>query len=141
MRWPAPMAASSKWGETTRMRANAAGSTSPHVGSAKAALMAGSYGHVVDRTGHVAPEDRHEEADDGRADDAGQAARHHGELDAGQRGHGSRLHVAEARAALHDGHLDGGHPAAEALGDGTLENGVAQDGGDDVGPPGHRQHH
>src|ERR1700733_4277974 len=105
------MAASSKCGETTRMRRRVAGSTSPHVGSANVVLMAGSYGHVVDLTGGVAPEDRQQRADDGGTDDAGEAARDDGELDAGERGHGARLHVAEAWPALHHGHLNGGHAA------------------------------
>ena len=50
------MAASSKCGETTTMRAKAPGSTSPQVGSAKVSLTSGSYGHVVDLAGHVVAE-------------------------------------------------------------------------------------
>src|SRR5271163_1318398 len=111
MRWPAPMAASSKCGETTRMRLSAVGSTSPHVGSANAVPIPGSYGYVVDLTGEMASEDRQQRADDDGPGDAGEAARHHGELDAGQRGHGARLHVTEAGTALDDGHLNGGHAA------------------------------
>ncbi len=79
------MAASSKCGETTTMREKTSGSTSPQVGSAKAALMPGSYGHVVDLTGDVVSEHGQERADDGGAGDAGQATRDDGELDAGQR--------------------------------------------------------
>src|ERR1700722_12949382 len=101
------MAASSKWGETTRMRRSAAGSTRPHVGSANVVLIPGSYGDVVDLTGDVAPEHRQQGSDDRGAGDACEAARHDGEFNAGERGHGARLHVAEARAALHHGHLNG----------------------------------
>src|SRR5580698_8974032 len=120
------MAASSKCGETTRMRLNAAGSTSPQVGSANAVLITGSYGHVVDLTGDVATEDGQQCADDGGADNAGEPSRDDGELNARQRGDSTRLHIAEAWAALHDGHLNGGHAAAEPLRDRPLQNGVAQ---------------
>src|SRR5580704_17943269 len=119
------MAASSKCGETTRMRLKAAGSTSPHVGSANVLVMSGLYGHVVDLTGDVAPEDGQERADQRRYDDAGETTRDDGELNAGQRSHRPRLHVAEAGPALHDGHLYGGHAAAEALRDGALQHGAA----------------
>src|ERR1700722_2620252 len=133
------MAASSKWGETTRMRLSAAGSISPHVGSANVLLMDGSYGHVVDLTGDVVPEHGQQCADDGGTDDAGEATRDDGELDAGQRGDGAGLHVTEAWPALHDGHLNGGHAAAEPLGNGALQHGVPQHGGNDVGPARHGQ--
>src|ERR1700734_3383990 len=122
------MAASSKCGETTRMRRSAVGSTSPHVGSANVVLMDGSYGHVVDLTGDVAPEDGQQGADDRSADDAGKATRDDGELNARERGDGAGLHVTETGAALHHGHLDGGHAAAESFGYGALQHGVAQDG-------------
>src|ERR1700722_18215569 len=102
MRWPAPMAASSKWGETTRIRLRAAGSTSPQVGSAKVALMAGSYGHVVDLTGDVATEDGQQRTDHSCADNAGEPTGHDGELNARECGDGAGLHVTEARTALHD---------------------------------------
>src|ERR1700722_892579 len=102
------MAASAKWGETTRMRLSAVGSTSPHVGSANVLLMAGSYGHVVDLTGDVVPEHGQQRADDGGTDDAGEATRDDGELDAGQRGDGAGFHVTETGPALDHGHLDGG---------------------------------
>ena len=112
------MAASSKCGETTTMRLRAAGSTSPQVGSAEG----GAHARIIRGRRRISPatwwrKTRQQRADDGGADDAGEATRDHGELDAGQRGHRARLHVAQARAALHDGHLDGRHAAAEALGD------------------------
>src|ERR1700744_1825287 len=103
------MAASSKCGETTTMRAKASGSTSPQVGSAKVSVTPGSYGDVVDLTRDVVTEGGQQRADHDRARDAGESAGHHRELDAGERGHGARLHVAEARPALDDRHLDGGH--------------------------------
>src|SRR5215469_16441560 len=119
MRCPAPIAASSKCGDTATIRANTAGSTSPHVGSpnalsapapysAPASLIGdGSYGDVVDVTldGDVPSEQRHHGADDGGAGDAGQTARDDGELHRGHRGHRPRLQVAQAGATLHDGHL------------------------------------
>src|SRR6516165_132014 len=100
MRWPAPMAASSKCGETTTMRANTSGSTSPQVGSAKVSLMPGSYGEVVGMACDVVPEGGHESADDHGARDAREAPGDDGELQRRQRGHGARLEVAETRTAL-----------------------------------------
>src|SRR5271163_4158971 len=99
------------------MREKAPGSTSPQVGSAK--VTAGSYGDVT-------PERGEQRADHRRADDARQATGNDRELDGRQGGHSTRLHVAEARASLDHRHLNGGHPAAKALGDGALEDGVAQ---------------
>ena len=52
------MAASSKCGESTTMRAKAAGSTSPQVGSTKVSGTSGSYGDVVDLARHVVAEGR-----------------------------------------------------------------------------------
>src|SRR6516164_3077264 len=98
------MAASSKCGETTTMRENAAGSTSPHVGSAQVVVVAsassgtvGSYGHVVGLPGVVVAERRQQRSDDGCAGDTGQASRDDGELDAREVRHQTRLEVAEAR--------------------------------------------
>src|SRR6516162_4580376 len=115
------MAAPSTWGETTTMRENAPGSTSPHVGSAHVVAAAsvssgtvGSYGHVARVPGEVVAEGRQQRADDGGARDAGQPARDDGELDAGEVRHQTGLEVAQARAALDDGHLDRRHAAAEA---------------------------